>query len=91
MVQTNPPDASTTGDTLYTWGVNRNFVLGGGDGDERPLPDRVSLKRTEKKSYGGEEIKADSGNDARRFDPVTIRQVAMGKLHTGASPAPHPI
>lgn len=83
--QTNPPEAPSVGDTLYTWGSNRNLVLGGGDGDERALPDRVNLKRPEKRSYvaEGEETRGEQG-DLRSFDPVLVRHVVMGKLHTGA-------
>lgn len=45
--QTNPPEDATAGDALFTWGTNRNFTLGT-DGD-RALPERIQLKRAERK------------------------------------------
>jgi hypothetical protein len=44
---TNPPEDVTEGDALFTWGTNRNFTLGT-DGD-RALPERVHLKRVDRR------------------------------------------
>lgn len=56
---------------LYTWGENRNFVLGfQGDGS-RAYPERVHLKRDE----GGVGLAA--------FDPLRVKDVSMARLHTG--------
>lgn len=44
---TNPPEDVASGDALFTWGINRNFTLGT-DGD-RALPERVHLKRVDRR------------------------------------------
>lgn len=83
--KTNPPEGATMGDALFTWGANRNFTLGT-DGD-RALPERITLKRAEKKpcsTVSGEGGESDRG-DLRRFEGVGVRDVQMSKLHTGAS------
>lgn len=67
--QTNPAESTTTGDILFTWGANRNYVLGSGDGGDRVLPDKVHLKRAEKKVYrthlteDEEESESESGEE----------------------------
>ncbi|KAI5481874.1 BTB domain and ankyrin repeat containing protein [Pseudohyphozyma bogoriensis] len=72
---TNPSDVSSTAASarleLFTWGANRNYVLGfSGDGD-RVFPERVQLMREE----------GQKGLDA--FEPLRIREVSMARLHTG--------
>lgn len=76
---TNPPplSASTTSANgrleLFTWGANRNFVLGfPGDGD-RAFPERVPLKRLEN----------EGGSGLGAFRPLGVRDIGMARLHTG--------
>lgn len=55
---------------LYTWGSNKNFVLGfSGDG-ERVYPERVPLKREE------------GGRGLAVFEPLRVKDVSMARLHT---------
>lgn len=55
---------------LYTWGSNKNFVLGfSGDG-ERVYPERVPLKREE------------GGKGLAVFEPLRVKDVSMARLHT---------
>lgn len=75
MDGTNPSDTLSSSNPgrleLYTWGQNRNFVLGfSGDGD-RAYPERVQLKREE----GGQGLAA--------FEPLRVKDVSMARLHTG--------
>lgn len=58
---------------LYTWGTNRNYVLGNTHGDDRQLPERISIKRC-----NGEHVQ-----DAERFKYLNVSRVFMSKLHTG--------
>lgn len=59
---------------LVTWGANRNFVLGlQGDGD-RTFPERVQLEKVPTTSSISEEVS---------FQPLTVKKVAMEKLHSG--------
>lgn len=78
-LQTNPPEDAIVGDALFTWGTNRNYTLGT-DGD-RTLPERIPLKRVERKAQEGKEQR----DDLRLFEPVGVREVTMSKLHTGES------
>jgi len=64
------------GSELYTWGVNRNFTLGLGDGDDRTLPKSVALN----KIY--DEYALANLDPGGRFDRLRIKDVAMSKLHT---------
>ncbi|CAD6887498.1 unnamed protein product [Tilletia controversa] len=64
------------GSELFTWGVNRNFTLGLGDGDDRALPKSVLLNKV----YDGYALKQMEAG--ARYDRLRIRDVAMSKLHT---------
>ncbi|PWY99758.1 hypothetical protein BCV70DRAFT_161852 [Testicularia cyperi] len=93
---TNPPADALAGESdpreygrfhvrtltqLFTWGSNRNYNLGLGDGDDRQLPDRVNLRSS-------------ASNDApppsaprpavvgKKFDRLGIKDVAISRLHT---------
>ncbi|KAK4052965.1 hypothetical protein OIO90_004089 [Microbotryomycetes sp. JL221] len=72
---TNPVDTSSSSNPgrleLYTWGQNRNFVLGFASDADRAFPERVQLKREE----GGKGLAA--------FEPLRVQDVAMARLHTG--------
>lgn len=60
---------------LFTWGANRNYVLGfPGDGD-RAHPERVPLKRLEN----------DGGRGVGAFRPLGVIDMGMARLHTGES------
>ncbi|GAA5888090.1 hypothetical protein JCM5296_005430 [Sporobolomyces johnsonii] len=59
---------------LFSWGSNRNFVLGFASDSERLYPERVQLKR--------EGVKAAEGGLAK-FEPCRVRDVSMARLHTG--------
>ncbi|KAE8234233.1 hypothetical protein CF326_g725 [Tilletia indica] len=74
---TNPKWAPEVGGSeLFTWGVNRNFTLGLGDGDDRALPKSVLLNKV----YDGYALaNLEAG---ARYDRLRIRDVAMSKLHT---------
>ncbi|KAM0792087.1 hypothetical protein ACM66B_004791 [Microbotryomycetes sp. NB124-2] len=56
---------------LYTWGQNRNFVLGFTSDADRAFPERVQLKREE------------NGKGLSAFEPLRVQDVAMARLHTG--------
>ncbi|KAK0538487.1 hypothetical protein OC834_000427 [Tilletia horrida] len=64
------------GSELFTWGVNRNFTLGLGDGDDRSLPRLVALNKV----Y--DEYALANLEPGARYDRLRIRDVAMSKLHT---------
>ncbi|PIL24898.1 hypothetical protein GSI_12785 [Ganoderma sinense ZZ0214-1] len=70
---TVPDHFTTRGQELYTWGSNRNAALGVGDGDDRAIPELVSLRV----SSVPETEKLDA-----RFTPIRVRQIAMSRLHT---------
>ncbi len=53
---------------------NRNATLGQSDGNDRIYPDQVTLRPAKISSHT-------SIRD--RYSPVSICDVAMGKLHTG--------
>ncbi|KAK4048797.1 hypothetical protein OIV83_004563 [Microbotryomycetes sp. JL201] len=56
---------------LYTWGQNRNFVLGFTSDADRAFPERVQLKREE------------NGKGLAAYEPLRVQDVAMARLHTG--------
>ncbi|CED83705.1 Uncharacterized conserved protein, contains ankyrin and BTB/POZ domains [Phaffia rhodozyma] len=67
---TNPAESTSTKQILFTWGTNRNCVLGSGDGGDRILPEKVHLVRAEKKIHpkaaqftNQEETESDSNTD----------------------------
>lgn len=65
---------------LYLWGSNRNYTLGLGDGNDRALPDSVSLKRP---AIEGTETQTSYTLPAgRQFDRITVKDVQMSKMHT---------
>ena len=70
---TVPDHFTRRGQELYTWGSNRNAALGVGDGDDRAIPELVSLRVS---AVPETEIL-----DAR-FTPIRVRQIAMSRLHT---------
>nr|VWO99799.1 FAD-dependent monooxygenase DEP2 (EC (Depudecin biosynthesis cluster protein 2) [Ganoderma boninense] len=70
---TVPDHFTARGQELYTWGSNRNAALGVGDGDDRAIPELVSLRL----SAIPETEKLDA-----RFTPIRVRQIAMSRLHT---------
>ncbi|EJF64315.1 hypothetical protein DICSQDRAFT_54213 [Dichomitus squalens LYAD-421 SS1] len=73
-VEGTVPDHDTLrGQELYTWGSNRNAALGVGDGDDRAIPELVSLRVSPVPQT--ESLNA-------RFTPIRVRQVAMSRLHT---------
>ena len=60
---------------LFTWGTNRNFVLGlPGDAD-RTYPDRVSLSHASANA-------ASHKSGWRAWQPVSVRDVRMARLHS---------
>lgn len=77
---------------LYTWGSNRNFVLGFvGDGD-RVAPERVQLNRIFREDLmengaSGEVSGKGKGKAVglRRWEPVRVMEIGMGRLHSGTS------
>lgn len=80
---------------LYTWGSNRNFVLGFPGDNERIYAEKVPLARIlpggarfiGDKGKGKErEIEVEeggAGGGVKAFDPVRVREISMGRLHTG--------
>lgn len=75
---TNPTSVEVEGGELFTWGANRNYTLGLGNSDDRSLPDRVTLKRSE-------EMSADRNRDREpgsRFDRIKVKDVVMNKFAT---------
>lgn len=73
---TNPAEASSSSNPprseLFTWGSNRNFVLGFPSDADRAFPERVPLKRE------------GSERGLGVHEPVRVREVAMARLHSGA-------
>ncbi|GAA5985736.1 hypothetical protein JCM5350_007474 [Sporobolomyces pararoseus] len=59
---------------LYSWGSNRNYVLGFPSDSERQFPERVQLKR--------EDLRRDEDGMAK-FEPCRVKDVSMARLHTG--------
>ncbi|GAA5907521.1 uncharacterized protein JCM6883_001232 [Sporobolomyces salmoneus] len=59
---------------LFSWGSNRNYVLGFPSDSERQFPERVQLKR--------EDLKRDEDGLAS-FEPCRVKDVSMARLHTG--------
>lgn len=53
----------------------RNATLGQGDADDRAFPDSIDLPPDDAKA---------KSDIASRFTSVPARQIAMGRLHTGA-------
>ncbi|TIB71205.1 hypothetical protein E3Q23_03859 [Wallemia mellicola] len=58
---------------LYTWGANRNYVLGNTHGNDRQLPERISVERQNQDELIGQEM----------FRYLDIKKVFMSKNHTG--------
>ncbi|SNX84335.1 uncharacterized protein MEPE_03044 [Melanopsichium pennsylvanicum] len=93
---TNPPaDAlsfeptrhhhSRTLTQLFTWGSNRNYNLGLGDGDDRQLPDKITLRRAATGNFAGQSTEDEfraSLPAGKKFDRIGIKDVAMSRLHT---------
>lgn len=72
---TNPSDHSNSTSNpgrleLFTWGANRNFVLGFEGDSDRTFPERVPLRREE----GGEGL--------AKWEPLRVKDVALQRLHT---------
>jgi hypothetical protein len=59
---------------LFSWGSNRNYVLGFPSDSERQFAERVQLKR--------EDLKRDEDGMAK-FEPCRVKDVSMARLHTG--------
>ncbi|GAA6003739.1 hypothetical protein JCM10207_003573 [Rhodosporidiobolus poonsookiae] len=72
---TNPFDSLGTSNPgrleLFSWGSNKNYVLGFAGDNERQFPERVKLQRNE----GGQGLAA--------FEPLRVKDVSMARLHTG--------
>lgn len=91
-----PPDAlsfepnrhhhSRTLTQLFTWGSNRNYNLGLGDGDDRQLPDKISLRAPSTSNINTSHSIHHSFHTSlpagKKFDRIGIKDVAMGRLHT---------
>ncbi|SPO25363.1 uncharacterized protein UTRI_03224_B [Ustilago trichophora] len=88
---TNPPaDAlsfeptrhhhSRTLTQLFTWGSNRNYNLGLGDGDDRQLPDKITLRHNASQST--QDAFRASLPAGKKFDRIGIKDVAMSRLHS---------
>lgn len=84
---TNPPPDALSYDVshhahgrtltqLFTWGSNRNYNLGLGDGDDRQFPDRVNLKQAT------EPVSSGPLPAGKKFDRIGIKDIAMSRLHT---------
>ncbi|EJU03260.1 hypothetical protein DACRYDRAFT_115464 [Dacryopinax primogenitus] len=71
---TYPDFEAPYGTMLYTWGVNRNFTLGLGDGDDRTYPEPINLARLTPPS---------NATGSARFDTIGVSSIVMAKLHTG--------
>ncbi|GAA5832398.1 hypothetical protein JCM11251_006438 [Rhodosporidiobolus azoricus] len=56
---------------MFSWGSNRNYVLGFAGDNERQYPERLNLKREE----GGKGLAA--------FEPLRVRDVGLSRLHAG--------
>lgn len=59
---------------LFSWGSNRNYVLGFPSDSERQFPERVQLKR--------EDLRRDEEGLAT-FEPCRVKDVSMARLHSG--------
>lgn len=73
---TNPADrvgAEPARTELFTWGNNRNFVLGTASDGDRALPERVTLPATRKIPSG-----------PAAFAAANLADVEMARLHTAA-------
>lgn len=92
---TNPPsDALSSEPTrhqhsrtlaqLFTWGSNRNYNLGLGDGDDRQFPDKITLRRgaTVNVATQSTEDTKPPLPAGKKFDRIGIKDVAMSRLHT---------
>ncbi|TIB58205.1 hypothetical protein E3P78_03995 [Wallemia ichthyophaga] len=66
----NPHHSSRS--ELFTWGTNRNYVLGNAHGDDRQFPERISIKRV-----------TNHENPVDKFKYLNVDRVFMSKLHTG--------
>ena len=94
---TNPKyDPQIGGSDVLAWGANRNYTLGLGDGNDRALPERIKLVRSD----GGGSSTAPSGDSfdesidfasaaklggkipGSRFDRIRVKDVGMSKMHT---------
>ncbi|GAA97267.1 uncharacterized protein L969DRAFT_91886 [Mixia osmundae IAM 14324] len=64
------PDGART--ELFTWGDNRNHVLGTPGDNDRVQPERVKIKHSEGRRPTGRAA----------FDPIGVRQVSMARNHT---------
>jgi len=74
---TSPADSAAGRQELFTWGTNRNFVLGvSGDGD-RPHPDKVSIRA--KQPHQGE---GENATQKIILQAPNVQEVVMAKLHT---------
>ncbi|KZT60608.1 hypothetical protein CALCODRAFT_506706 [Calocera cornea HHB12733] len=71
---TYPDFDAAYGTMLYTWGVNRNFTLGLGDGDDRTYPESINLGRL---TTPGDAL------GSARFQTIGVSSIVMSKLHTG--------
>jgi inhibitor of Bruton tyrosine kinase len=65
--------AAYTSADLFTWGVNRNAVLGSGSADDRTFPEPVLIRQLHV---------GDNATCVSRLAPIRVRQVVMSKLHT---------
>lgn len=79
---TNPSDHFSTAShpnpgrlELFSWGSNRNYVLGFPSDSERQFPERVQLKREDGKK--GEE------DGLAKFEPCRVKDISMARLHSG--------
>ncbi|WAR63538.1 hypothetical protein PtB15_17B138 [Puccinia triticina] len=67
---------------LFTWGSNRNFVLGIHDDGDRHHPERIHLKRSSSSSHSQHPPPAARPAPANQFISNPIDFVAIGRLHT---------
>ncbi|KAM0746914.1 RCC1/BLIP-II [Meredithblackwellia eburnea MCA 4105] len=58
---------------LFTWGSNRNFVLGFSNDGDRLLPERVGMRKVEDPREKGVD----------KLEKVRVRDISMARLHTG--------
>ncbi|KZO89805.1 hypothetical protein CALVIDRAFT_523501 [Calocera viscosa TUFC12733] len=71
---TYPDFDASYGTMLYTWGVNRNFTLGLGDGNDRTHPESINLARL---------TPPNNALGSARFQTLGVSSIVMSKLHTG--------
>ncbi|KAJ4479374.1 hypothetical protein J3R30DRAFT_3702623 [Lentinula aciculospora] len=76
VTSTLSPLQSLNGAELFTWGANRNASLGQGDSSDRTFPDHVPVPSSALQS-------SDHVPVEDRFARIGVRQVKMGRLHTG--------